>query len=82
MLRHYGARCLCCKRNDVVIHVDHIKPRSKYPKLQLEFTNCQPLCGSCNRGKSNIYKDDWRPPAPVPKLNPSKLMAFLNKFTT
>ena len=49
------------KMHSVVIHVDHIKPRSIYPDLSLEFTNLQLLCADCNLGKSNKYDTDWRP---------------------
>ncbi|RYZ77711.1 MAG: hypothetical protein EOP05_00795 [Proteobacteria bacterium] len=42
------------------MHVDHIKPRSKYPHLELEFSNLQVLCRQCNFGKSNKYEDDFR----------------------
>jgi 5-methylcytosine-specific restriction endonuclease McrA len=65
VLRKYSAECMCCgrskKNNNVVIHVDHIKPRSKYPHLSLEFSNLQVLCEDCNLGKSNIDAADWRP---------------------
>ena len=58
-----GAKCQCCgaSRSDGVrIHVDHIKPRSKFPELQLELTNLQILCEDCNLGKSNKDCTDWR----------------------
>lgn len=42
------------------MHVDHIKPRSKYPELELEFTNLQILCADCNLGKRNHDSIDWR----------------------
>lgn len=59
----YGPTCQCCgatRGNGVVIHVDHIKPRSKFPKLQLELSNMQILCADCNLGKSNKDATDWR----------------------
>ena len=43
-----------------VLHVDHIKPRSKYPELALDPNNLQVLCKDCNLGKSNLYNTDWR----------------------
>lgn len=49
-------KCKVCNRgklDGVIIHVDHIKPRSKYPALELVFTNLQVLCEDCNIGKSN-----------------------------
>ena len=49
-------KCNMCGRSKddgVVMHVDHIKPRSKFPALELEFSNLQVLCEDCNLGKSN-----------------------------
>lgn len=43
------------------IHVDHIKPKSKYPQLALEEYNLQVLCEDCNLGKVNFFEDDLRP---------------------
>ncbi len=42
------------------LHVDHIKPRSKYPELELTLSNLQVMCEDCNLGKSNIDEIDWR----------------------
>lgn len=56
-------RCQCCgasSRDGVVLHVDHIKPRSKYRHLELCLSNLQVLCADCNLGKSNIDETDWR----------------------
>ena len=58
-----GASCQCCgatRADGVRLHVDHIKPRSKFPKLQLELSNLQVLCEDCNLGKSNKDITDWR----------------------
>ena len=63
VLKKYGAVCLCCGAkagNGVVIHVDHIKPRSRYPALELSFDNLQPLCEDCNTAKSHTVETDWR----------------------
>lgn len=60
-----GNRCQCCgwQPNDTKfgwLVVDHIKPRRKYPHLELDVSNLQVLCNACNQGKSNIYTDDFR----------------------
>lgn len=59
-----GGACQCCgrsrKAHGVILHVDHIKPRSKYPELQLDISNLQVLCEDCNLGKSNKFCTDWR----------------------
>ncbi len=63
VLKQHGARCMICGRtrsDGVVMHVDHIKPRSKFPELELEASNLQVLCRPCNLGKSNIDQTDWR----------------------
>ena len=59
----YGRKCCLCGRSPkegVILHVDHIKPRSKYPKLELDIENLQILCEDCNLGKSNKYEEKWR----------------------
>lgn len=55
-------RCQCCGRSPahgVVLHVDHIKPKSKFPHLALTLSNLQVLCADCNLGKSNKDDTDW-----------------------
>lgn len=65
VLEKYDCKCMMCGRSPkdhgVVLNVDHIKPRSKYPELSLCFENLQILCGACNRGKLNKYETDYRP---------------------
>lgn len=55
-----GRKCLLCFRENVELHVDHIKPRSKYPELELDPNNFQVLCKDCNLGKSNKDETDFR----------------------
>jgi 5-methylcytosine-specific restriction endonuclease McrA len=56
--------CMCCgataKSSAAPLHVDHIKPRSRYPELELELSNLQVLCRACNLGKSAWDETDWR----------------------
>lgn len=68
VLRKFGRACMCCGSSNCELHVDHIKPRSKHPELELEFTNLQILCRACNLGKSNTDETDWRP-KPKESLN-------------
>lgn len=56
-------RCELCgrsKQNGIVLHVDHIRPRSVAPELELCLENLQILCEDCNLGKSNKDSRDWR----------------------
>ena len=62
-LRMAEGRCgLCGGRacDGLQLHVDHIKPRSKFPELALDLDNLQILCGDCNIGKSNYDDTDYR----------------------
>ena len=63
-LRRAKGCCQLCGRSKrdhgIVLHVDHIKPRSLHPHLQYEPTNLQVLCEDCNLGKSNTDDTDWR----------------------
>lgn len=56
----YGQTCMCCGSNRMPMHVDHIKPRSKYPELELDLDNLQILCADCNKGKGAWDETDWR----------------------
>ena len=67
LAKNDGRCCLCGRSkvvHGVVLHVDHIKPRSKYPELELDPDNLMVLCEDCNLGKSNRYETDWRKPVP------------------
>lgn len=67
-LRNSQGRCnLCGATADdcVILHVDHIKPRSLYPDLEMDLDNLQVLCEDCNIGKTNAWEDDWRGLTPI-----------------
>lgn len=57
----YGRRCMCCGQTKGEIHVDHIKPRSLFPEIELDPSNSQILCRQCNEKKSNLHCTDYRP---------------------
>ena len=61
-LKRHGAKCMLCgaTANDGArICVDHIKPRAKYPELQIDIMNLQILCNDCNMGKGRWDETDW-----------------------
>ena len=60
VLRKYGRRCMLCAQEGGAMHVDHVKPRSRYPELALDPGNLQVLCADCNLGKSNRDTCDFR----------------------
>jgi 5-methylcytosine-specific restriction endonuclease McrA len=62
-LKNAGGCCQCCgasASDGVQLHVDHIKPRSLFPKLELDLSNLQVLCADCNIGKGAWDSTDWR----------------------
>ena len=61
-LIQHGRQCQCCgaKPPQIILHVDHIKPRSIHPELELDIDNLQILCEDCNLGKSNKDDTDFR----------------------
>lgn len=73
-LEYYGGECCLCgknkKQHNVVMHVDHIKPRSTHPHLELCFSNLQVLCEECNLGKGNRYSVDHRPADKMAGIKP------------
>jgi len=61
-LKRAGGCCECCGAPGTLenpLEVDHIKPRSQYPKLMWNLDNVQILCLLCNRGKG-VDETDWR----------------------
>lgn len=62
-LSNSDGKCNLCgatAHDGVTLHVDHIKPRSKYPDLEHDLDNLQVICSDCNLGKSNYDDRDWR----------------------
>lgn len=57
----YQNKCMKCGDDNCILHIDHIKPRSKYPELQADLDNLQILCGYCNISKGNREEIDYRP---------------------
>lgn len=61
--KKYGNRCACCGASPLsgaVMHVDHIKPRHRFPELSLDIDNLQILCEACNIAKSDKDCTSWR----------------------
>jgi hypothetical protein len=58
----HGRQCQCCgaKPPNIVLNVDHIKPRKTHPELALTLDNLQVLCHECNHGKGNWLTHDFR----------------------
>lgn len=61
VLKFYGCKCMKCGIKNCEMHVDHIKPRSLYPDLELVKDNLQVLCKDCNMEKLNLNEIDYRP---------------------
>ena len=60
ILKAANGKCQLCgvSANDAVLHVDHIKPRSKGGSNDIDNLQC--LCEQCNLGKSNRDDTDFR----------------------
>lgn len=62
-LKLHGGHCQCCgsaPSPNNPLQVDHIKPRSRFPELELDLNNLQVLCKACNMGKGAWDQTDWR----------------------
>ena len=61
VFQKYPPICMRCG-NKSNLEVDHVKPRAKYPKLELDIDNLQILCGDCNllKGVKDDSKWDFR----------------------
>jgi 5-methylcytosine-specific restriction endonuclease McrA len=77
ILGFYGRTCMKCGKYDDFAHVDHIKPRSKHPDLELNAMNLQILCKGCNKKKSNLHDTDYRPK--TPRIEWAKLVTMCAK---
>ena len=60
VLKNHGRKCSACGTQKGAMHVDHIKPRAKFPELELVEANLQILCADCNIGKGAWDQTDWR----------------------
>lgn len=49
--------CVFCKRNDVKVFADHIKPFSLYPELRLEISNGRTLCLECHKKTKSFARN-------------------------
>lgn len=61
VIEMYGNRCANCGAKDVKLEIDHIIPHARGGRTVL--SNLQPLCGPCNRTKSDMTQDefeDWQ----------------------
>lgn len=59
VFKAYFPICMKCGGTKI-LQVDHIKPRSLFPELELRFNNMQILCRECNMEKSNKNCIDYR----------------------
>lgn len=62
-LKLHGGHCQCCGNEPIPgnpLQVDHIKPRSRFPELEMDINNLQVLCKCCNMGKGAWDQTDWR----------------------
>jgi len=64
VLSLYGATCMNCgktpEETGKSAHVDHIRPRSRFPELELDITNLQVLCEDCNCAMKGTHVVDYR----------------------
>lgn len=60
VLALYGPNCMRCDRKSLKPHIDHIVPRSMDESLELEITNMQVLCKTCNCNFKQAQIMDFR----------------------
>lgn len=64
----YNRYCCYCE-GDIALtgyaHIEHYKPKSKYPELCFEWNNLHQSCSKCNTNKNDKWDDD------NPILNPT-----------
>lgn len=60
-------KCMYCESSVSHVtfeHIEHIKPKSKYPNLTFEYSNLGLACPKCNMNKSDTYDEN------TPFINP------------
>lgn len=64
VLKLYGEECMCCGKTPAdtgkAPHVDHIYPRSSHKQKELDISNLQILCETCNCDLKGTYVVDYR----------------------
>lgn len=55
----FGKKCMKCGSVEN-IEIDHIKPKSTHPELELDMNNIQLLCRSCNASKGNRNENKYK----------------------
>jgi 5-methylcytosine-specific restriction endonuclease McrA len=57
VIKTYGRACMKCGCVTQSPHIDHIKPRARFPHLTFVFDNLQVLCAPCNQEKGATTAD-------------------------
>ncbi len=84
-LRKVAGFCQCCGNRPTTsnpLHVDHIKPRSKFPELELIVSNLQVLCRLCNIGKSARDMTAWRLDETPSEDRPTNECSFCGSYNS
>ena len=62
----YGGKCAYCESNigdNSYAHIDHFKPKSKFPLLIFEYNNMNYCCQICNTNKLEKYDSQMIDPS-------------------
>ncbi|MEF3691537.1 MAG: HNH endonuclease [Candidatus Moraniibacteriota bacterium] len=54
-------KCMYCEEKILSSQfgdIEHIKPKSRFPKLEFEWNNLGLVCSKCNNAKSNKYDEE------------------------
>jgi len=64
--KEFYGRCIYCRKPTLPtddpssFHVEHYRPKSKFPNLECEYTNLYYSCAACNRNKGTYLSDTLR----------------------
>lgn len=59
-LNEFDNKCAYCGKENVMLVAEHIQPQSSKYGSDLVH-NIVPVCGDCNKSKSNLHIKDWYP---------------------
>jgi len=58
--REFGGQCVYCRlpdalKEEAIFHVDHFRPKARFPELVADYENLLYACPACNRRKGDYW---------------------------
>ncbi|WP_256819820.1 HNH endonuclease [Dietzia sp. Die43] len=83
LTRETHSKCAYCESYIAAVgyvNVEHIRPKSRFPRLVLEWTNLVSACSRCNTNKGDYYSSEYPLIDPTSE-DPSRHLVFMGAAT-